>query len=318
MSTRPVPAPELVAYLAGQPARRPMRGRDLEEVRREHDAWALEVGGAPEVVEALEEVDTGGVPARLYSSAPDGPGVLVWLHGGAWMMGTLDSCDRIARALARRACCDVLAVDYRLAPEHHYPAALVDAWTSIQWAAGRYDRVAVGGDSAGGNLAAATALRARDHGLRLVLQLLVYPIVDYAVDTGCYLRFAHAYTDFAGQAGWGAASFDDLRFMWESYVPDPAERLHADAAPMRAETLAGCAPAFVVTAEHDILRAEGAAYARWLRAEGVPVEHRDYAGQIHGFFHMLGTATAAHDAHACAAAALQTAFGAPAQLTQSL
>jgi acetyl esterase len=308
VSTRPVPAADLAAYLAGQPPRRVMRRRDLGQLRREHDEWALAVGGEPQAVASLDAIDAGGVPARLYSAGPDRTGVLVWLHGGAWMLGSLDSCDRIARALACRAGCDVLAVDYRLAPEHVYPAALVDAWTALAWAADRYASAAVGGDSAGGNLAAAAALLARDRGLRLALQLLVYPILDYAVDTGCYLRFARAYTGFAGDRGWGPASLDDLRYMWESYVPDPAVRLDPGAAPMRAETLAGCAPAFIVSAEHDILRGEAVEYARWLRAEDVPVELHEYPGQIHGFFHMLGTTEAAQDAHSRTAAALRAAL----------
>jgi acetyl esterase len=310
VSTRPVPAAELAGYLAKQPPRRPMRQRELATVRREHDAWALDVGGAPEPVASIEPVDAGGVPARLYSPAPAGTGVLVWLHGGAWMLGSLDSCDRIARALASRAGCDVLAVDYRLAPEHTYPAGLLDTWVALTWAADRYDAVAIGGDSSGGNLAAATALLARDRGLALAAQLLVYPILDYAVDTGCYQRFACAYRGFAGDHGWGPASLDDLRYMWDAYVPEPALRREPGAAPMRAATLAGSAPAVIVTAEHDILREEGVDYARWLRAEDVPVELYEFAGQIHGFFHMLGTTEAAQAAHWRAAAALRAALGA--------
>jgi acetyl esterase/lipase len=143
---------------------------------------------------------------------------------------------------------------------------------------------------------------------RLALQLLVYPILDYAVDTGCYLRFARAYTGFAGDRGWGPASLDDLRYMWESYVPDPAVRLEPGAAPMRAETLTGCALAFIVSAEHDILRGEAVEYARWLRAEDVGVELHEYAGHIHGFFHMLGTTEAAQDAHSLTTAALRAAL----------
>jgi acetyl esterase len=301
-------SPELIAYLARQAPRRPMRRRPLDEVRRDLADWAEEVGGNPEPVDVVEEVDAGGVPARLYRPSGHEAHVLVWLHGGAWMLGDLDSCDRIARALVNRTSAAVLTVDYRLAPEHRFPAAIDDAWTATLWASETFARAAVGGDSAGGNLTAAVALRARDRSVDLALQVLVYPVLDYAVESGSYHRFRQAYADFDGVPGLGPTSFDDLRFMWHEYVPDDRLRLLPDAAPMRARSLRGVAPAVVITAEHDIVRPDGQHYAHWLQAEGVPVQYHDYAGQIHGFFHMLGLTAAAHDAIGKTGDALRRAF----------
>jgi acetyl esterase len=309
IARQPQPAPELLDYLASQPLRRPMRERSVHEARHDLRDWAALVGGEPEPVAAVAAADADGVPARLYRPTGREQTVLVWLHGGAWMLGDLDTCDAIARALANRADCAVLAVDYRLAPEHRFPAAIEDAWAATVWAAEAFPRVAVGGDSAGGNLAAAVALRARDAVLPVTLQLLVYPLVDYTVETGSYYRFGQAYATFAGRPGFGPASLDDLRYMWEVYVPDPADRLRQDASPMRAVSLKGIAPAVVITAEHDIVRLDAHAYARWLALEGVPVRLHDYSGHIHGFFHMLGLTEAAQDAVRRSAAALREGLG---------
>lgn len=305
------PAAELLGFLATQPTRRPMRQRSLHDARQDVRAWASMVGGEPEPVAVVEPVDAGGVPARLYRPAGAEQSVLVWLHGGAWMLGDLDTCDPIARALANRAGCAVLSVDYRLAPEHRFPAAIDDAWAATVWAGSAFQQVAVGGDSAGGNLAAAVALRARDNKVRLALQLLVYPLVDYAVDSGSYYRFGQAYAKFAGRPGFGPTCLDDLRFMWEVYIPDPADRLRQDSAPMRAASLRGVAPAVMITAEHDIVRHDTHQYARWLEVEGVRAELYDYRGQIHGFFHMLGVTHAAQDAVGKSAAALRQVFARP-------
>ena len=310
IETRPAPSPELLEYIRAQPARRPMAQRSVAAARRDLRAWALDVGGEPERVATVQRLDAGGVAARLYRPAGGERTALVWLHGGAWMLGDLDSCDAIVRALAARTGAAVLAVDYRLAPEHRFPAAIDDAWAATAWASAAFERIAVGGDSAGGNLAAAVALRARDRDVPLALQVLVYPIVDYAVETSSYYRFRQAYAVFAGKHGFGPTSHDDLRHMWDVYVPDPGQRVHQDVAPMRAASLAGLAPALMITAEHDILRLDGQQYARWLAAEGVPVDLHDYAGMIHGFFHMLGVTEAARDALGKAAAALCRALGA--------
>jgi len=242
---------------------------------------------------------------RQYRPAGGERTALVWIHGGAWMMGDLECDDALARELARRAGCAVLSVDYRLAPEHRFPAAIDDAWTATEWAWERFDRLAVGGDSAGGNLAAAVALRARDRGIALALQLLVYPVLDCAVDTPFFLDFRSRYAAFAGLPDFGARCLEGIRYIWEVYVPDPARRLRPDASPMRTASLRGAAPAMVITAEHDILRRQAEDYARRLEGDGVPAQLRNYEGQLHGFVHLLGVMDDARDAVDASAAALR-------------
>jgi acetyl esterase len=282
--------------------------QDMTELRSDAHDQILATTGRPEPVAMVEDLTVQGVRARLYSRAADMPEVLVWLHGGGWILGDLDCFDPLARALANRSQCAVLAVDYRLAPEHPFPAAIDDAWAATVWASERFERVAVGGDSAGGNLAAAVAIRARENHVALVLQLLVYPVLEYAVDTPSYDAFMERYSNFAGQEAFGAISRDGIRFIWDLYVPDPERRQHPDAAPMRAASLFGLAPTLIIVAEHDILRHEGDEYERRLKDAGVPVASHCYKGQIHGFFHMLGIMADARDAVDKAADGLRRAF----------
>jgi acetyl esterase len=267
--------------------------------------------GRPEPVAEVRDMHAGGVPARLYRPAGGESDVLVWLHGGAWMTGDPDCCDAAVRALANRAGCAVLSVDYRLAPEHRYPAAVEDCWAAAGWAARNFDFVAVGGDSAGGNLSAAVALRARDDGISLALQLLVYPVLDYRPDSPFYQEFRDRYRGFAGIGEFGKDIQENIRHIWEVYIPDPARRGERDASPLRAESFSGLAPAMVITAEHDILRGEGQDYARRLQAAGVPTEIFSYTGQVHGFFHLLAMTQDARDAVERSGAALRRAFSSP-------
>ena len=200
--------------------------------------------GDPEEISSIEEITCGGVPARLYRPAGDDQAALVWLHGGGWMLCDPACYDTMARALADRASCAVLSVDYRRAPEHRYPAATDDAWRATRWAFGQFGQVAVGGDSSGGNLAAAVALRARDHGLSLAMQLLIYPVLDADPDASYREDFAKRHEGLAGPAVFGIAWRDNMQYIWQQYVPDPALRRDADASPMRAASLASLAPAF--------------------------------------------------------------------------
>ena len=156
-----------------------------QEMRRECSAGA---GPLMEMVSVVN-VDAFGVPARLYRPTGAERGLLVWMHGGAWMFGDLDCSDAVVRTMAGLANCSVLSVDYRLVPEHRFPAAIEDCWAALQWARQETDLLAVGGDSSGGNLAAATAILARDAATELRLQLLVYPVLDFRVDSVSYRDF---------------------------------------------------------------------------------------------------------------------------------
>lgn len=237
------------------------------------------------------EGPAGEVPVRVYRDAEPPAPVLVFLHGGGWTLGTLDSADDICAELARRGECVVVSVDYRLAPEHPFPAALDDAYAALAWAAetaesfgGDPDHLQVGGTSAGGNLAAATALRVREFGgPGLAHQLLLYPMISPALDTD----------SVAEQADGPLLTRADLAWFWEQYLRSPVDRHNPFAAPLRADDLGGVAPATVVTAGHDPLRDEGAAYAERLVDAGVAVDHRNYPSMVHGFLSLTAEVAAA-------------------------
>lgn len=301
-------SPQAQAFVDALGPRARRMDRDIEELREEARELAHNFGGTAEAVASVDDVDANGVRARLYRSGSIDEGVLVWFHGGAWMLGDLDDHDVLASALANRARCSVLSVDYRLAPEHPYPAAIDDAWTATGWALDKFGAAAVGGDSSGGNLAAAVALRARDHGIPLVMQLLVYPALDAELQSPFIRDFIATYTDFAGDTAFGEHSVGGLRHVWDVYIPDPARRLDVDASPLRAPSLAEVAPALIILAEHDPLRGEGEEYARRLRVDDVQVDLEVYRGQIHGFFSLLGAMDDGLVAIDHSAAALKTAF----------
>ena len=252
----------------------------------------------------------GSVPVRVYrgaGTADMGPlPVHVYYHGGGWVIGDLDSHDWICRKIANAAQCAVVAVDYRMAPEHVFPASFDDAHAAVCWvaenaAALRVDptRISVGGDSAGGNLAAAVAIAARDGGgPRLRAQILVYPATDLAMTGDYYGRFIE-----------GPALTDDtMRWFIGLYIPDEAQRTDWRASPLLAKSLKGLPPAFVLTAGIDPLCAEGEAYAARLEAEGVPVTTTSYPGQLHGFLSNAKWLPRANDAIEEIASALKAAF----------
>ena len=255
---------------------RPYQELGVEEARRLVDRNAVELFGGLEDVARVAEVDLDGVPGRLYEPTGAGAGALVWLHGGGWAIGSLESHDPLCRALAARSGRAVVAVDYRLAPEHLHPAALEDAWTATRWAAQELGPVAVGGDSAGGHLAAVVAVRARDRALPLKLQVLVVPVTDCSFDTGSYAENGSGY----------GLELATMEWFWNLYLPGLAGAEDPEVSPLRAPDLAGVAPAFVLTAEYDPLRDEGEAYAVRLGEAGVPVEHTRYDGMVHGFLRM--------------------------------
>ena len=240
-------------------------------------------GWSPEPVGSSQDVEAGGVACRLH--LPDGvadPGVLVYLHGGGWVVGGLDSHEGVARVLCSRGGFAVLAVDYRLAPEHPYPAPLQDALTATDWAAGRFRAVVVGGDSAGGALAAAVALSRRGDGLPLAGQLLVYPALDATLASPSYREVGEGYGLTEG----------DMRWYWEQYAGD-ADRVDPLLSPAAAADLSGLAPAVVVTAAYDVLRDDGDGYAERLRDAGVPTTAWQAPGLTHGFLGQGGMVASA-------------------------
>lgn len=307
--TAPVPHDEVLRYFERAGSASTWRDGDIEALRRDTRAEALSVRGGLEPMAAVETLVVGGSPCRLYRpTATRSDGVVVWVHGGGWMHGDLDCYESVARALAAAAGSPVLAVDYRLAPETPYPGAFADVWAVLEWASSRFGRVAMAGDSSGGNLVAATALKARDTGTTLALQVLIYPVLDSNDQTPYKLGFRDRYTTFAGQADFGPAAFDRINYIWEQYVPEPALRVRPYASPAYADSLRGLAPAVVVTAEHDILRGEAEQYVERLRADGVPVALHQFPGQIHGFFQMRGVLSDAQHAMRLVADAIRHAF----------
>jgi acetyl esterase len=256
------------------------------------------------VTEIVIPGQSGGIPARLYSPSAGAPGVVVYFHGGGWVVGSLDGWDSSVRALAAASGCDVVSVDYRLAPENVFPAAVDDAFDALRWAAspdgpGRGRPLVVAGDSAGGNLAAVCALRARDSGgPAITLQVLVYPVTDSDLDRRSYREYDG--TEFI-------VNRRDMAWFWDHYAPDRAARVNPDASPLRASDLSGLPAAYIVTAEHDPLRDEGFAYAERLRDSRVPAEHRHYGSQIHGFFSFTGLLDDADKAVTDAGAAIRSA-----------
>ena len=251
----------------------------------------------------------GPIPVRVYRpSEAAGQPVLAYFHGGGHVIGSLDTHDTIARNLCREAGCLVVSVDYRMGPEHPFPAAVDDCFAVVRWLAGhgaeiRADpgRIAVGGDSAGGNLAAVAALLARDEGgPALRHQLLVYPVTDYRCRGASYERYAR---------GYGTLEAESMRWFRRHYLADPAAADDWRASPLLADDHAGLPPALVITAECDVLHDEGVAYAERLAASGTACEHAGFSGMIHGFFGLLGIAGAAAEAHTRAARALRAAFG---------
>ena len=276
-----------------------------EEARAVVTANNARIGPGPAVASVRDTLvpgQAGGMPARVYSPVPDAPGVIVYYHGGGWVVGSVDDWDASVRALAVESGCDVLSVDYRLAPEHVFPAAADDACDALAWAAGSLAAgrpLVVAGDSAGGNLATVTALRARDSGgPALALQVLVYPVTD------CDLS-RPSYREFEGNEF--IVNRQDMAWYWDQYAPDPAVRANPYASPLRAAGLSGLPAAYVITAEHDPLRDEGFAYANRLRDARVPVEHRHYGSQIHGFFSLVNLLDDAEKAVSEAGAAIRAA-----------
>ncbi len=290
--------------------------------------------GPPETVAKVEDRRIAGprgeIPLRLYwpaagsakpstPAAPQQPGcfgagssgAVVFFHGGGWVVGDLATHDNLCRALANAAGCLVAAVDYRLAPEHKFPAAPEDAFAATRWVQssavdlgidkGREGAplVAVAGDSAGGNLAAVVSLMCRDRGGPLpALQVLVYAATDYNVETASYRACAEGYM----------LTRDAMHWFWQQYLERDQDGYEPYASPLRANDLSGLPRALVMTAEFDPLCDEGEAYANRLKAAGVPTRLVRYDGQIHGFLRRLNAFPAAKTALAEIAREVRAAF----------
>lgn len=251
----------------------------------------------------------GDLLARVFTPEGDGPfPVVVYFHGGGWVIANLDVYEPSCRALCNAAKAVVVSVAYRQAPEHKYPAAVEDAHAALQWVLGHAGelngdpaRVAVAGESAGGNLATVACLKALDEGGRLpAAQLLVYPVTDARMNTPSYEEQADAKPLNAAMMPW----------FWKHYLESESQGREPYVSPMLAESLAGLPPAIVITAENDPLRDEGEAYARRLAEEGVSVDAQRYDGVMHEFFGLAGAVSKAADAVKFAAEGLRKAFDA--------
>ncbi|HEX9185099.1 MAG TPA: alpha/beta hydrolase [Burkholderiales bacterium] len=257
----------------------------------------------PEVAEAKLTLAPGPVVLRAYRPAGSKPEeelpALVYFHGGGWVIGDLDTHDVLCRQLANGARCAVYSVDYRLAPEHPFPAGVEDCIAATRYVAGRHKRLAVGGDSAGGNLATVVSLHARDAGgPKIDFQLLIYPGTDQRAAHPSVARNGEGYL----------LTRKSIEYFRGYYLPDPKDYLDWRASPLLARSLAGLPPAYVITAGYDPLLDEGREYAQRMAQEGVEVSYREYGDMVHGFILFGGVLETANAAVAECCAKLRNAF----------
>ncbi len=274
---------------SGRPPYHQLAPKDARQLFRE--TRPASTPPAPQIG-AVRELEAdgphGAIPLRLYRPAGVADSrrlpVLVFFHGGGWVIGDLETHDVLCRQVTAEAGVSVIAVDYRLAPEHKFPAAVDDAWAATRWIAAHAaelsvnpERLAVGGDSAGGNLAAVVALLARDAGgPRIALQILLYPVTDLVSESQSYADLADGYM----------LTRDSMRWFRAQYLAREEDAADWRVSPLRAPSLAGLPPALVVTAGYDPLRDEGEAYAKKLRNAGVSVDAVSFGSMIHGFVPM--------------------------------
>ncbi|WP_216892843.1 alpha/beta hydrolase [Nocardia alni] len=283
----------------------PMRVLGASEIRARRAALSRGASPTSELAAVVDLVIPGrdcGIPARHYRPQ-SGPaqGVVVYFHGGGWVFGGIDESDGLCRLLAGLTGCDVVSVDYRLAPEHPYPAAANDAVDAVDWVSNTIAAQAplvVMGDSAGGNLVAAAVQHAsRSERTEIVLQVLVYPVLDHRMSTASYRDRGERLL----------ISADDMDWFWSQYVPDIAMRGEVGASPGLSADLRGLPPTIVVVAEHDPLHDEGLDYAHRLGEASVPTTVHRYDTMAHGFFSMVGALTVADDAVRAVAVAISDA-----------
>ena len=252
----------------------------------------------------------GEIKGRYYRPPGEKPGdampAVVYFHGGGWTCGDLDTHDSVCRGVAAHGRCAVVAVDYRMGPEHKFPVAVEDAIAAVRWVSANAEsfgidpgRLVVAGESAGGNLAAVVAIALRDSGPALAMQVLAYPVVDQASDTESLRRFASGYS----------LTLELLRWYQKQYLRDDSDRTDWRASPLRATDHSRLPHAYILTAGFDPLLDEGKAYADRLAQAGVPVVYECFEGQIHGFLPMGGAIAAAGHAHYRIGQMLRTRFG---------
>jgi acetyl esterase len=309
--------PQIQAVLKAQAAAglRPIEAMTPDEARAQMEETARARKAEPLPVGRIEERKIPGPagPIRLRVYWPNAAGAanpvpaIVYYHGGGHVIGSLDTHDFVARNLCAGAEALVASVDYRMGPEHKFPAAVDDSFAALAWVHANApalgadpERIGVHGDSAGANLAAVVALMVRDAGApRLRLQSLVYPVADYTMSTPSYDKFAN---------GNGILTREAMLWFRQHYLRRPEDAEDWRASPLKAPSLAGAAPAILVTAECDVLHDEGERYAVALRDAGVPVEYREYAGMIHAFFGMVPLVDDAMNAQRTVWAAFKRAF----------
>jgi acetyl esterase len=283
---------------AGGPEAKPLWELSPAEARLASGGLKELYGAGPEVRSSTDHVlrghDGGTFRVRVLQPTEEPTAVVLYLHGGGWVLEDLDGYDTLGRQLAQKSGAAVVLAEYRKAPEHPFPIPVEDAWTALEWTAAHAVELAggtaplfVAGDSAGGTLAAVVARRARDAGgPDLAGQILVYPATD--ADLG-----RPSYAEPENQT---FLTTEFMQWFWDHYLPDRAMRGTPDASPLRAESLADLPPALVITGEHDVLRDEGEAYADRLRAEHVAVEHHRWPGQMHAFFSLVNVLPASAEA----------------------
>jgi acetyl esterase len=306
--------PQMKALLdqAAAAGGKPFHAMNPAEARAAIDTMFAAFRGSPKDVAKIEDRKVPGpggqIPVRIYTPSGNGPfGALAYFHGGGWVIGNIETHDVVCRDLTASAGCVTISVDYRLAPEHKFPAAPEDCYAVTKWAAENArslnidaNRIAVGGDSAGGNLAAVVAQMARDrNGPKIAFQLLVYPATDCANETPSQREFT--------QDGY-ILSRADMNWFYGHYL-SASDKANPYVCPALAKTLAGLPPAFVLTAEVDPLRDEGEAYAEALRKAGVKVKSKRYNGVCHGFFSMAALIDKGKEAIADSCAELRAAIG---------
>lgn len=278
--------PQAAAFLEMMAARNLPKISEVGTAARYNGHGDLDMAGpltpGVEISHRFVTSPTADNPVRIYTPQGSGPfGAMVYFHGGGWVFGHIDRYDAQLTDLAKRTNSKIISVNYQKSPEHKFPIPHDDCYATLKWVVENAAelsidprKIGVAGDSAGGNLAAGVALRARDEQLvALAYQLLIYPAVDMNFDTPSYLNRAEGY----------GLTRDDMIWFLNAYI-DPADRKNAYALPLHASTLAGVAPAIVITAEYDVLTSDGINYVEKLKGDGVSVVHKDFAGQIHGFF----------------------------------